>query len=109
MLLSSQNFHQNEELTKLMKIDKQNDGKNVIDKMHELSDKYKNKIITVDLLSKLHLSTDLYYKNIENGLWFFEEFWVVASRTLLVDVRLPLNFVAKIFQFIIILLFMWLL
>jgi len=68
MLLSSQNFHQNEELTKLMKIDKQNDGKNVIDKMHELSDKYKNKTITDDLLSELHLSTDLYYKNIENGL-----------------------------------------
>jgi len=109
MLLSSQNFHQNEDLTKLMKIDSKNDGKSVIDKMHELSDKYKNKAIKAEEISELNLSQDLYYKNIENGLWFFEEFWVVSARTLLVDVRLPLNFVAKIFQFIVILLFMWLL
>jgi hypothetical protein len=109
MLLSSQNFHQNEELTKLMKIDSKQEGKNVIDKMHELSTQFKNNVITDQEISKLNLSTDLYYKNIDNGLWFFEEFWVVSSRTLLVDVRLPLNFVAKIFQFVIILLFMWLL
>lgn len=59
MLLSSQNFHQNEELTKLMKIDSKQEGKSVIDKMHELSTQFKNKNITDQEISQLNLSTDL--------------------------------------------------
>lgn len=59
MLLSSQNFHQNEELTKLMKIDSKQEGKSIIDKMHELSTQFKNKNITDQEISQLNLSTDL--------------------------------------------------
>lgn len=39
MLLSSQNFHNNEELTKMMKIEQSADGKSIIDKMHEVGAK----------------------------------------------------------------------
>lgn len=109
MLLSSKNFHNNEELTKMMKIEQSGDGKSIIDKMHEVGASQRNKSLDGGQIVELNLSADLYYKNIENDLWTIEEFWIVTSRTLMVDFRLPLNFLAKIIQFGILIFFNWLL
>lgn len=59
MLLSSQNFHNNKELARIVDISVNEDGKNVIDKMHQVGSQYRNKPIQQSDMESMNLSKEL--------------------------------------------------
>jgi len=59
MLMSSKNFHQNEELTKLMKFESEKEGKSVLEKLHGEGSQYKHNSLSNEQVKELNLSDDL--------------------------------------------------